>query len=113
MILNIYYNDFQHMGMSQMFTGAGDYFRPSKPHSGTLCGVMVEAINTYGSVLTVQVVGAGVVESGCQKAGERWLGTLAGEHLDSVDRKAVHLPSSNHDLVLKFNTTSQAENINK
>ena len=78
-------------------------------------GVMVEAINTYGSVLTVQVVCAGVGESGCQKAGERWLGvlgTLAGEHLDSVDRKAVHLPSSNHDLVLKFNTTSQAENIN-
>ena len=77
---------------------------------------MVKAINTYGSVLTVQVVCTGVVESGCQKAWERWLGvlgTLAGEHLDSVDRKAVHLPSSNHDLVLKFNTTSQAENINK
>ena len=36
MILNIYHNDFQYMGMSQMFTGAGDYFRPSKPHSGTL-----------------------------------------------------------------------------
>ena len=76
-------------------------------------GVMVKAINTYRSVLTVRVVCTGVVESGCQKAGERWLGTLAGEHLDSVDRKAVHLPSSNHDLVLKFNTTSQAENINK
>ena len=74
---------------------------------------MVKAINTYRSVLTVQVVCTGVVESGCQKAGELGvLGTLAGEHLDSVDRKAVHLPSSNHDLVLKFNTTSQAENIN-
>ena len=24
------------MGMSQMCTGAGDYFRRSKPHSGTL-----------------------------------------------------------------------------
>ena len=30
MILNIYYNDFQHMGMSQMFTGAGDYFSALK-----------------------------------------------------------------------------------
>ena len=28
------------MGMSQMFTGAGDYFLPSKPHSGTLCSVL-------------------------------------------------------------------------
>ena len=37
MILNIYYNDFQHMGMSKMSTGAGKYFWPSKPHSGTLC----------------------------------------------------------------------------
>ena len=38
MILNIYYNDFQHMhmGMSQMCTGAGDYFRTSKPHSEKL-----------------------------------------------------------------------------
>ena len=28
------------MDMSQMFTGAGDYFLPSKPHSGTLCSVL-------------------------------------------------------------------------
>ena len=79
-------------------------------------GQPLKAINTHRSVLTVEVVGAGVAHSWCQKAGERWLGilgTLAGEHLDSVDRKAVHLPSSNHELVLKFNTTSQAESMNK
>ena len=28
--------DFHHMGMSQMCTGAGDYFRTSKPHSEKL-----------------------------------------------------------------------------
>ena len=27
------------MGMSQMCTGAGDYFRTSKPHSEKLCEV--------------------------------------------------------------------------
>ena len=27
------------MGMSQMCTGAGDYFRTSKPHSEKLCGI--------------------------------------------------------------------------
>ena len=39
MILNINNNDSHHMGMSQMCTGAGDYFGPSKLHSGTLCNV--------------------------------------------------------------------------
>ena len=34
MILNIYYDYFQNMGMSQMCTGAGNYFMPSKLHSG-------------------------------------------------------------------------------
>ena len=29
------------MGMSQMCTGAGDYFRTSKPHSEKLCSVSV------------------------------------------------------------------------
>ena len=28
------------MGMSQMCTGAGDYFRTSKPHSEKLCAVI-------------------------------------------------------------------------
>ena len=28
------------MGMSQMCTGAGDYFRTSKPHSEKLCKVL-------------------------------------------------------------------------
>ena len=28
------------MGMSQMCTGAGDYFRTSKPHSEKLCDVL-------------------------------------------------------------------------
>ena len=49
MILNIYYNDFQHMGMSQMCTGAGDYFRPSKPHSGKLCTVILYQSGSYFS----------------------------------------------------------------
>ena len=29
------------MGMSQMCTGAGDYFRTSKPHSEKLCCVII------------------------------------------------------------------------
>ena len=33
-------NDFHHMGMSQMCTGAGDYFRTSKPHSEKLLTVI-------------------------------------------------------------------------
>ena len=41
MILNINYNDSHHMGMSQMWTGVFDYFRPSKPHSGKLWLVFV------------------------------------------------------------------------
>ena len=40
-LLNINNNDSHHMGMSQMCTGAGDYFGPSKPHSGTLWLVLV------------------------------------------------------------------------
>ena len=77
---------------------------------------MSQAINTDNFVLTVKVVSAGVVLSGCQKAGERWLrilGTLAGVHLDSGDSLVVacgSFPSSHHDLVLKFNSTRMAEN---
>ena len=33
----MYYNDSHHMVMSQMCTGAGDYFRTSKPHSEKMC----------------------------------------------------------------------------
>ena len=29
------------MGISQMCTGAGDYFRTSKPHSEKLCGIYI------------------------------------------------------------------------
>ena len=36
MIFNTIKNDSHHMGMSQICTIAGDYFRPSKPHSGKL-----------------------------------------------------------------------------
>ena len=39
--------------------------------------------NTYNSVLTVHVVSAGVVISGCLKAGKLLLGTLTIVHLDS------------------------------
>ena len=45
MILNINYNVSHYMGMSQMCAGAGDYFRPSKPHSEKLCLVMTRNQN--------------------------------------------------------------------
>ena len=41
-ILYINNNDFHHLGRYQMCAGAGDYFSPSKPHSGTLWRVKVE-----------------------------------------------------------------------
>ena len=80
------------------------------------CDVTGDLQVTYQSVLTVKVVSAGVVLSGCLKTGEGWLGvlgTLAGVHLDSGDSLAVargSFPSSHHDLVLKFNSTRMAEN---
>ena len=40
-ILNININDFHHMGMSQICTGADHYFRLSKPHSEKLWPIMV------------------------------------------------------------------------
>ena len=40
-ILNININDFHHMGMSQICTGADHYFRSSKPHSGKLWVVLL------------------------------------------------------------------------
>ena len=62
--------------------------------------------NTYNSVLSVQVVSAGVKLSGCHHVGELLLGTR--------DRVHVHLdttsPSSHHDPVLEFNGTSVAGN---
>ena len=74
---------------------------------------MSQAINTDNSVLTVKVVSAGVATSWCLKAGELLLGTLGGVHLDSADsvrRDTRDIASSHHDSVLKFNTTSSAEN---
>ena len=56
--------------------------------------------NTYNSVLTVQVVSAGVVRSGCPQAGElRILCTREGVLLDSGDC-SVSVASSHHDPVL-------------
>ena len=66
--------------------------------------------NTYNSVLTIQVVCAGVQIFGCLKPGELFLGTLAGVHLDSGDRILTNTPSSHHDSVLKSNSTSTTEN---
>ena len=66
--------------------------------------------NTYFSILTVQVVSAGVVWSASLKAGEWWLGilsTLIGVHLDFGLRE---LSSGHHNPVLKFNTTRSAGN---
>ena len=64
-----------------------------------------QLIDTYNSILTVQIVSAGMARSGCLKAGEVLLGTLAGVHLDDIRFRA----SSYHDPILKFNTTSRAE----
>ena len=63
--------------------------------------------NTYNSALTVTVVCAGVVLSGCLEAGELLLGSREGVHLDpgpGARREA----SSHHDPVLKSNGTSPA-----
>ena len=63
--------------------------------------------NTYNSVLTVQVVSAGVFLSGCRHVGKLLLGAGDVVHLDSgpgVDS------SSHHDPVLKFNGTRTAGN---
>ena len=68
---------------------------------------MLQEINTYNSVLTIQVVSTGMVTSGCLKAGELLQGALAGVHLDSADRT---IPSSHHDPILEFNGASIAEN---
>ena len=58
--------------------------------------------NTYNSVLTVHVVSAGVVISGCLKVGKLLLGTREGIHLNSGDRRVIlaSIPSSHHDPVL-------------
>ena len=69
--------------------------------------------NTYGSILTVQVVSTGMSSSGCEKAGKLLLGTLAVVHLDSGKRippSDKGTPSSHHDSVLKSNSTSITEN---
>ena len=52
-ILNININDFHHMGMSQMCTGADHYFRPSKPHSGKLWTVFCILIDAYLPIFKV------------------------------------------------------------
>ena len=44
MISNINNNDFHHLGRSQMCAGARYVFSPSKPHSRTLCGVILHGI---------------------------------------------------------------------
>ena len=67
--------------------------------------------NTYSSVLTVHVVSAGMVPSGCPQAGELLLGAREGVHLDSGEaRIAIAIPSSHHNPVLEVNSTSPAEN---
>ena len=66
--------------------------------------------NTYSSVLTVQVVSAGVVISGCLKVGELLLGAGEGVLLDTGDRVRRDVASSHHDPVLEFNGTGTAGN---
>ena len=41
------------MGMSQMCTGAGDYFRTSKPHSEKLCSVFGHLTQTFSQTFMV------------------------------------------------------------
>ena len=65
--------------------------------------------NTYNTVLTVHIVSAGVVHSGCLKAGELLLGTRDVVHLDTADTITIKA-SSHHDPVLKFDGTSTAGN---
>ena len=65
--------------------------------------------NTYSSVLTVQVVSAGVVTSGCRHVGELLQGAREGVHLDSGDSSAS-VASSHHDPVLELYGTSPAGN---
>ena len=62
--------------------------------------------NTYNSILTVQVVSAGVATSGCLKAGELLLGSREGVHLNSGKKGSQEPASCHHDPVLKFNGTS-------
>ena len=65
--------------------------------------------NTYNSVLSVQVVSAGVVISGCLKVGELLLGAGEGVHLDTAP-VLIAEASSHHDPVLEVYGTSTAEN---
>ena len=66
-----------------------------------------QLIDTYNSILTVQIVSAGMARSGCLKAGELLLGAGEGVHLDMA---RVTPPSSHHDPVLELYGTSPAEN---
>ena len=70
--------------------------------------VRLQTGNTYNSVLTVQVVSAGMVMSGSLKAGELLLGAGDVVHLDTGP--VTIIPSSHHDPVLKFNGTCSARN---
>ena len=63
--------------------------------------------NTYNSVLTVQVVSAGVATFGCLKARKLLLWSGEGVHLNSGDSRVA---SSHHDPVLEFNGTGTAGN---
>ena len=67
--------------------------------------------DTYNSVLTVHVVCAGVVTSGCLKVGKLLLGSREGVHLNSgTNVPQPTSPSSHYDPVLKFYGTSMPEN---
>ena len=65
--------------------------------------------NTYNSVLTVPVVSAGVVISGCLKVGELLLGAGEGVHLDTAP-VLIAEASSHHDPVLEVYCTCFAGN---
>ena len=84
---------------------------PDNTVQGDNCEVSCDVTgNTYNSVLTVQVVSAGVAMSACLKVGELLLGAGEGVHLDSGDSVRIDVASSHHDPVLKFNGTRTAGN---
>ena len=72
--------------------------------------MILQAISSYFSVLTVHIVSAGVPISGCLKAVELLLGSGDVVNLDSGDVVRIVPTSSHHNPVLEFNGTSTTVN---
>ena len=90
MIFNINNNVFHHMAKSQICSGAGFYFRSSKPHSGTLL-TLIALFNTHYTVfvdiyviylLNVQCSREGIALMEQQKFGD-------GRHIQIIKYNSV------------------------